>query len=67
MAVLDLGSKGGERGRMGLHLGLIRAELVKTLFKLSLGAPVCQVRVETQLFDRKSSQNLLIALPGPAG
>ena len=67
MAVLDSGSKGGERGGMGLHIGLIRSELVKTLFKSSLGALVCQVRVETRFVDRKVSQPLLIALPGPAG
>ena len=55
MDVLNLVSKGGKRGGVGLHLQLIRAELVKTLFKLSLGDPVCQVLVETRL-DRKSSQ-----------
>ena len=52
MAVLDSGSKGGERGRVGIHLGFIRVESVKTMFKLTLGAPVCQVHVETRL-DRK--------------
>ena len=67
MAVSDSGIKGGERGELGLHIWVIRAELVKTLFKLSLGAPVCQVRVETRLVDSKFSQPLLIALPGPAG
>ena len=55
MDVSYSGSKCGKRGRVGLQLGLIRAELVKTLFKLSLGDPVCQVRVETRLVDRKSS------------
>ena len=55
MDVSGLVSKGGKRGGVGLHIQLIRAELVKTLFKLSLGAPVCCVRVETRLVDRKSS------------
>ena len=67
MAVSDLGSEGGERGGVGIQIGVIRAELVKTLFKLSLGAPVCQVRVEMRLVDRKLSQPLLISLTGPAG
>ena len=66
MAVLDLGSKGGERGAVGLRLGVIIAELVKNVVKLTLGALVCQVRVETRL-DRKSSHPLLMALPGPTG
>ena len=50
---------------MGLHLEVIKAESVKTAFKLSLGAPVYQVRVETRHVDRKSSHPLLVALPGP--
>ena len=67
MSVSDSGSKGGKRGRVGLQLGVIRADFFKTLFKLSLDAPVCQVQVETRLVDRKLSQPLSIALPGPAG
>ena len=67
MEVLDLGSEGGKRGRVGIQLGVIRVDLVKTLFKLSLVDPVCQVWVETSLVDRKLSQPLLIALPGPEG
>ena len=67
MAVLDFGSKGGERCGVRLQLGVIRAELVKTLFRLSLGASVFQLLVETRLVDRKLSQTLLIALPGPVG
>ena len=51
---------------MGIQLGVIRAELVKTVVKLTLGAPICQVRVETRL-DRKLSQTLLMALPVPVG
>ena len=49
MDVLDLVSKGGERGGVGLHIRLIRAELVKMFFKLSLGDPVCHVRVEVAI------------------
>ena len=56
-----------ERGGVGIQLGVIRAYLVKTLSKLSLVAPVFWVRVETRLVDRKSSQPLLIAIPGPEG
>ena len=67
MAVLESCGEGGERRGVGIQLGLIRAELVKTLFKLSLGAPVYQLQVETRLVDREYSQPLLIALPGPAG
>ena len=59
MAVSGLGSEGGERGGVGIHLGVIRAELVKILFKLSIGAPVFPVRVEIRLVDRKLSQPLL--------
>ena len=55
MAMLDLGSEGGKRVRVGLQLGVIRAELVKKLFKLSLGALVCQVRVDMCLVDIKPS------------
>ena len=66
MEVSDSGSKGGERGRVGLQIGVIRADSVKTMAKVTLGDPVCQVRVETHL-DRKSSKPLLMALPGPAG
>ena len=40
MAVLDSGSEDGKMGGVGLQLGVTRAELVKNLFKLSLGAPV---------------------------
>ena len=67
MSVSYFGNKGGERGEVGLHLGVIRAELAKTLFKLSLVAPGCQGWVETRLVDRKLSHTLLIALPRPAG
>ena len=63
MAVSDSGSKGGKMSRVGLQLGVIRAELFKTLFKLSLGASVYQVRVETRHVDRKSSHPLLVAFP----
>ena len=66
MAVSDSGSEGGERSGVGLQLGVIRAELVKTVVKLTPGAPVCQVRVETRL-DRKSSRPLFMDRPGPAG
>ena len=65
MSVSDSGSKGGERGGVGLQLGAIRAESVKTVVKLMLGDPLCQVRFETRL-DRESSQPLFVALPGPA-
>ena len=67
MAVSDSVSKGGIGGGVGLQLGVIRAELVKSLFRLSLGALVFQLLVETRLVDRKLSQTLLIALPGPVG
>ena len=40
---------------MGLQIGVIKSESVKTVVKLTLGAPVCQVRVETHL-ARKSSK-----------
>ena len=43
------------------------ASWLKKYLKLSLGAPVCHERVKTRLFDRKSSQTLLIAPPRPAG
>ena len=43
MAVSDLGSEGGERGGVGIQIGVIRAEPVKTVIILSLGALVCQV------------------------
>ena len=66
MAVSDSDTMGGERGGVGLQLRLIRAESVKTVVRLTLGASVCQVRVETRL-DRKLSQSLLVALPGPVG
>ena len=65
--MLDSVSKGGERGGVGIQLEVIRAELVKTLFKLSLGALVFQVQVETCLVDTKLSQILLIDILGPAG
>ena len=52
MAVSDSDTMGGERGGVGLQIRLIRAESVKTVVRLTLGAPVCQVRVETRL-DRK--------------
>ena len=66
MSVSDSGSEGGSRGGVGLQLGVIRSESVKTLIRLSIGAPVCEVRVEERL-DRKLSQPLLMALPGPTG
>ena len=62
----DLGNKGRARGGMGLHLGVIRAELVKTVIKLTLGDPGCQVRSAAHL-ERKSSHTLFVVLPGPAG
>ena len=65
MSVLDSRSEGGERGGVGLQLEVIIAESVKTVFKLTLDAPVCQVQVEMRL-DIKYSQPLLMALPGPA-
>ena len=52
MAVSESGSEGRERGEVGIQLGVIVSESVKTVDKLTLGAPVCQVRVETRL-DRK--------------
>ena len=66
MSVSDLGSEGRERGGLGLQLGVIIAESVKTVVKLTLVALICQVWVETRL-DRKSSHPLLMALPVPAG
>ena len=67
MAVSYPVSEVDKRGGVGIQLGVIRAYLVKTLSKLSLVAPVFWVRVETRLVDRKSSQPLLIAIPGPEG
>ena len=52
MVVSDSGSKGGEKGGVGIQLGVIRSDSVKTVFELILCAPECQVRVETR-FDRK--------------
>ena len=66
MAVSDSGSEGGARGGVGIQLGIIRAESVKTVIRLALGDPVCQVRVEERL-ERKSPQPLFMALPGTAG
>ena len=66
MAVSDSGSEGGARGGVGLQLGIIGADSVKTVIILALGAPVCQVRVEERL-ERKSPQPLFLDLPGPAG
>ena len=64
MVVSESGSKGGARGGVGLNLGVIRTQLVKTVIILPLGAPVCQVRVEDCL-ERKSPQPLFIDLPRP--
>ena len=66
MAVSDSGSKGGARGRTGIQLGLIRAESVKNVIRLALGAPVCQVRFSVRLL-RKLSHPLFVVLPGPSG
>ena len=66
MEVSDLGSEGGARGGVGLQIGVIRAESVKTVIRLALGAPVFQVRVKERL-KRKLHQPLLMAFPGPAG
>ena len=66
MAVSDLGSEGGLRSRMGLHIGVIRVESVKTVIRLALGAPLCQVQFKVRLV-RKSYQPLFVVLPGPAG
>ena len=66
MAVLDSGSEGGSRGRVGLQLGLIRAESVKTVIKLILGTPGCQVGFAVRLV-RKSFRPLFVVLPGPEG
>ena len=66
MAVSDSGSEGGLRGGVGLNLGLIIAESVKTVIRLALGSPVCQVRFKVRLV-RKSYQPLFVVLPGPAG
>ena len=63
---VKLDREGGVRGGVGIHIEVIRAELVKTVFKLMLGASICQVRVYTRL-DRKYSQSLLMTLPGPSG
>ena len=35
MEVSDLGSEGGERGRVGIHLRVIRSESVKTVITLT--------------------------------
>ena len=66
IAFSDSGSEGGESGGVRLYLGVIRAELVKTVVKLTLGALLFQVRVEMSL-DIKLSQPLLMAIPKPAG
>ena len=51
---------------MGLQLGVIRAESVKTLMKLALSAPGCQVQFTVRLVI-KSTQLLFVVLTGPAG
>ena len=65
MAMLDLGSEGGKRVRVGLQLGVIRVYSVKTVIKLTLIAPGCQVRFAANL-DIKSSHPLFVVLPRPA-
>ena len=52
MAVSESGNEGGKRCRVGLQLGVIREDSVISVVKLTLGAPVCWVRVETRL-DKK--------------
>ena len=49
MGLSDLCSKGGARGAVGIHIGVIREEPVKTLIILSLGALVCQVQLVVRL------------------
>ena len=62
----DLGNVGGVRGGVGIQLGVTRAESIKTVIKLKLGAPGCQVRFAARL-ERKTSHPLFVVLPWPAG
>ena len=55
MLVSDLGSEGKGRGGVGLQIGVIRAELVKNVIILALGAPAYQVRVEERLERNRTS------------
>ena len=66
MSVLDSGSKGRERVWVGLQLGAISAESVKSVFRLTLGAPGCQVQSAARL-ERKSPQPLFVVLSRPEG
>ena len=66
MAVSASVSEGGARGGGGLHLGVVREESVKTLIRLAIGSPVCQVKVE-ECLERKLSHPLFMDLPEPAG
>ena len=66
MEVSESGSKGRERGEVELQIGVICAESVKTLSRLTLSAPVFQVRSTVRL-ERKSFQPLFVVLLGPSG
>ena len=54
MVISDSGIEGGSRGGVGLQLGVIISESVKTVIKLTLGSPVLQVGITVRLVKQLS-------------